>query len=509
MEYLIVALVSILVGGAGYYAYTNVYKKPSQTKKTVEPQNPSGEEEAGARTKAKEILLEAKDEAFRVKKEAEEESAQVRKRSFELEQRLVSKEESIEKKLTAFEDKEQHLRTQQEEMQKKLADVEKVKQEQLEKLERVAGLTKDEAKAFLLEATELRLKDEVARRIREAEAEAKETSDKKARELIVDAMFHGATDYVAEYTVSVVKLPDEEMKGRIIGKEGRNIKTFEQLTGVDFDVDETPGEIRLSCFDPVRREIARVALEKLMKDGRIHPARIEEVVRRTQDEIERIVHQEGEKLCHKLGIYNLPPEIIDYLGKFKYRFSYGQNLIAHTLEETKIGVKLAYELGADPQIVKLGCLLHDIGKVVADEEGTHVELGVELLKKFKLPEEVVDSVAEHHEDKPFSRVESVIVYIADAISGSRPGARYEAYDEYIKRVTSIEDISKSFPGVSDAFAVSAGREVRVIVFPDKIDDAATTKLAHDIAEKIHNDVTYPGSVKVTVLRETRATDVAK
>src|SRR5690606_21244255 len=294
-----------------------------------------------------------------------------------------------------------------------------------------------------------------------------------------------------------------------IGKEGRNIKAFEMATGVDVDVDESPGVIRLSCFDGVRREIARLSLEELLKDGRIQPTRIEEVVAKKTKEVDKIMREAGEKLAHDVGTYNLPREVIDALGKFKYRYSYGQNMLTHTLEETKIGMALAREIGADVNTVRLGGLLHDIGKVFTDEEGTHIELGVKFAEKMGFPKEVVNIIAEHHEDKPFSSVESVIGYIADAISGSRPGARRESVEDYIKRLKDIENVASGFHGVDKVFAIQAGREVRVIVKPEDIDDSAMVVLAHDIAEKIHDNVTYPGQVKVTVVRETRAHDIAR
>jgi len=308
--------------------------------------------------------------------------------------------------------------------------------------------------------------------------------------------------------VSLVKVKDEDVKGRIIGREGRNIRTFEKVTGVEVDLDEE-GVIRLSCFDPVRREIARVALEKLIADGRVQPVRIEEIVQQTKADINRIIHREGEQLCHSVKVFNLPAEISDVLGRFKYRFSYGQNMIQHTLEETRIGLKLAYEVGADPNIVRLGCLLHDIGKVIDEEEGTHVELGVEFLKKYRIPQAVIDCVAEHHEDKSFSSKESMLVYIADAISGSRPGARYEDHGEYIKRMDQLEAIAKGFDGVKEAFAMQAGREVRVMVNPDNLSDDQSVKLASDIRDKIQGEIkNFPGQIKITVIREKRAEAIA-
>jgi ribonuclease Y len=322
-------------------------------------------------------------------------------------------------------------------------------------------------------------------------------------------MRFGASDYVVEYTTSKVKLPDEEIKGRIIGKEGRNIRTFEELTGVDLDLDSSPGDIIISSFDPVRREIAKVALEKLLADGRIQPTRIEEIVQKTKDEIDHIMYKEGDNLCHKVGAYNVPKALIQMLGRFKYRFSYGQNMIEHTLEETRIGIALAYELHADVDTVRLGCLFHDIGKVITEDEGTHIQLGVDYLRKYKVSEDVINCVAEHHEDRPFSSIESAIVNLADHISGARPGARSEDYESYVKRLKDLESAAMSFDGVDKAFAVSAGREVRVFVSPEKVDDFSTSFLAREIAKKIELEQTYPGVVKVIVIRETRVTETAK
>lgn len=378
-----------------------------------------------------------------------------------------------------------------------------------EKLSKIAKLTVDEAKVELLRQVDKELDDEIAKKIRTASQRIKQESDEKARAILVDAMRHGATEVTAEYTISTVKIPDEDVKGRIIGQGGRNIRAFEHATGVDVDLDETPGEIRLSSFDSVRREIARISLEKLIRDGRIQPSRIEEIVAKTREEVEKIMLEEGKKLADMVKAYSLPTELLQMLGRFKYRFSYGQNMIVHTLEETKIGIAIAEELGADADTVRLGCLLHDIGKVVTDEEGNHIELGVKLLKKFDIPERVIDCVAQHHEDEPFTSVESVIVYIADAISGSRPGARYEDYEEYATRLKKLEKIATEFPGVKEAYAIQAGREIRVITKPEEITDSAVTRLAHDIAKKIESEMTYPGTVTVNVVREVRASDVAR
>jgi ribonuclease Y len=498
MDPILMAIVALLVGGAGVYTYQNIIQpKLSKDKKAV------SKSEKTEPDNAREVLIEAKDEALKIKREAEEEASKVRSEVLQLEARLAAKEENLDKKLSDIEQKENSFKN-------KEAEMEKTRTELATKLEKVASITREEAKKLIIDATESKLKDEVSRRIREAEEKIKREADDKAKSILVDAMKAGATDYVPEYTTSIVRLPDEDMKGRIIGREGRNIKAFEMATGVDVDLDDTPGTIRLSCFDGERREVAKIALERLMVDGRIQPTRIEEVVERVKKDFEKIRREEGEKLCNMAGVHNLPAELVDTLGRFKWRYSYGQSLFLHTLEETKIAVALAKEVGADANIVRMGCLFHDIGKVfTGEQEGSHVELGVEYLKKFNINPKVINAVAEHHEDKPFSSVESIIVYIADAISGSRPGARHEEVQDYIKRVTELENVASSFKGVDKSFAIAAGREVRVIVYPEQVDDAQLTVLANDISQKIHDTLTYPGTVKVTVMRETRAESVAK
>lgn len=406
---------------------------------------------------------------------------------------------TIEKKL--FE-KQEKIDREKQELEEEKEKLDKLKDEYREKLAKTSGMTADEAKKELLKEIEDKETAIVARLIKEKEEEARITSDRKAREILVDSMRHGALNYIAEYTVSEVKITDEDLKGRIIGKEGRNIKAFEQATGVDVDLDQE-GIIKLSSFDQVRREVARRSLELLIKDTRIQPFRIEEIVGQVKKEVEKIMLEEGEKLAHEVGVFNLSPELLLILGRFKFRTSYGQNLIVHTLEETKIGIHIASEVGADVNIVRLGCLFHDIGKVV-EGEGSHVKLGVELLKKFNIPEPIVNCVAEHHEDKPFSSIESVIVYIADSISGARPGARYEDVEEYGKRLTEMEEIAKKYDGVEDAYAFEAGRELRVIINPGKLDDAQTTLVAQKIREEVSKALAVPGEVKVTAIREFRA-----
>lgn len=356
------------------------------------------------------------------------------------------------------------------------------KDEYISKLSKVASMTKEEAKKELLKEVQNDLTHEIAKKIRAAEERVQATAKEKAKEILTDAMRHGATDYVAEYTLSTITVDSEEVKGRIIGKEGRNIRAFEKEAGVELELDDSR-EIKISSFDAVRREIARRALEALIKDTRIQPSRIEEVIKQTRTQMDDVLLEEGRKITEVVGVYNLPIELLKMIGKFKFRTSYGQNLAIHTIEETKIGIALAKEIGANVEIVKLGCLLHDIGKIVTNEEGTHVQVGVSTLKRFNIPKEVVAAVAEHHEDRPFSSVESVLVWIADAISGSRPGARYEPHEDYVKRMDKIEELASGFEGVDRVFAFQAGRDVQVIVDPQKIDDDKATILARDIAIK--------------------------
>jgi len=425
-----------------------------------------------------------------------------------LAQEVAARIADLERREGALEAREKLLKEKEKEWEKKLAELEEIKKNEVARLEKIAGLKAKEAKKLILEGVEKKLAEDIARRIKEAEEEVKAQAEEKAKEILIDAMQHGVTDCVAEYTVSSVHLPNEEIKGRIIGREGRNIRAFERTTGVEIELDEG-NDITLSCFDSVRREIARRALERLVRDRRITPARIEEVVSRTRKEVEKIMFEEGQKLCHAVGVYRLHPDLIKLLGRFKFRFSYGQNMITHTLEETKIGVQIAWEVGANVNVVRLGCLLHDIGKVVSEQEGTHVQIGVDLARKYRLPEEVVACIAEHHEDKPFSSAESRIVWIADAISGSRPGARYEAHEEYVQRISQIEEIACSFPGVKEAFAYQAGRDVRVLVKPEEVSDDQLVVLAQKITSALEEKASYAGQIKVTCIRETKASELTK
>jgi ribonuclease Y len=399
---------------------------------------------------------------------------------------------ALEKKLLEREEKLEAERV-------KLAEL---KDKYQEKLEKVSDLSLEQAKKELFDQLEISEAKAVAKIIKDNEDEAKATADKKAQEILVDSMRFGAIKYIAEYTVSVVKITDEDIKGRIIGKEGRNIRAFEQATGVDVDLDEE-GVIRLSSFDQVRREIARRSLEKLIRDTRVQPFRIEELVNETKKEVEKIMLEEGEKLAHEAGVFNLSTEVLQVLGRFKFRTSYGQNLIVHTLEDVKIGIHIAEEVGANVNIVRLGCLFHDIGKVL-EGEGSHVTLGVDFLKKHGIPELIVNCVGEHHEDKPFSSVESVIVHIADQISGARPGARYEDVENYGKRLAQMEEIAKAHEGVEDAYAFEAGRELRVIINPGKLNDAETLVVANKIRDEVSKSQAVAGEIKVTAIREFRA-----
>lgn len=376
------------------------------------------------------------------------------------------------------------------------------------RLEKAAHMTQDEAKKILLDEVQKDLTSEIAKKIRTAEERIKQEANEKAKEILADAMKHGATNYVAEYTISSISLPSEEAKGRIIGAGGRNIRAFEKEAKVELELDEA-NEIRISSFDSIRREVARRSLEILIKDTRIQPSRIEEVVVQVKGQMDDVLLEEGRKIAEECGVFNLPTEVLKIIGRYRFRTSYGQNLGIHTIEETKMGVSIANEIGASVDIVRLGCLLHDIGKVVTEEEGNHVDVGVSVLKKYGFPKEVVACVAEHHEDRPFSSIESMVVWMADAISGSRPGARYEPHENYVKRMTKIEEIASGFKGVEVAYAFQAGRDVRVLVNPDEVDDDKLTIIAHDIASKLEKEAEYAGQIKVSVIREVRVTETTK
>ena len=460
-----------------------------------QPQGPAKlAEVADAKIAAREIILEAKDEALKIKAEAETEAVKIRRESLELQAQLTKREEQQNVKAAQLEDLDKKL-------EKKLSESQRVREELLLKLEKIAGITQAEAKEEFLKNLEKSLGSEIARRIKEAEESIAADVNKKSQEILVNAMLKGATDYVAEYTVTTIPIPDEEMKGRIIGKEGRNIRALEVSTGVDIDLEEE-GLIRLSSFDPVRREIAKVSIDRLLKDGRIQPARIEEYVEKAKVDVEKVIYEAGLSLATESGVQNLPQGLISMLGRFKFRTSFGQNQWLHTLEVLKVAVAIAAQLGADVELTRKIALFHDIGKV-ADEEGPQEEVGAAALRKFGVEDAVVAGVATQHTDN-FSSIESCIVFVADAISAARPGARHEPHEEYVKRISEIEKIAQGFTGVDKVFALEAGREIRVVVVPDKITDDEMVKLAHDIAEEVRKRVTVPGQLKVTTIRETRA-----
>lgn len=430
-----------------------------------------------------------------------------------LETAAAAKEAEIFRRLSSLDEreryliqKEKNLDVQSAEQKSKLASLDDLYRKQLDKLEQISGLDIEKAKQVIISSTEKRMSLWIAQKIAETKEDLQQRQDELSKEILIEGLRHGITDYVAEYTVSIISLPDEKIKGKIIGREGRNIHAFEKATGVELELDET-NDIRISSFDSTRREIARLSLERLIKDGRIQPLRIEQVVAQTKADMDKILINEGRRICQELGVYNLPIELVREIGKYKFRFSYGQNLAKHTIEATKIAISIAYELKADVNTVRLGGLLHDIGKIVSEQEGTHIDLGIDLLHQYKIPEAIINCVGEHHQDKSFSSVESVIVYIGDAASGTRPGARYEVHEEYLKRMKNIEDIAKAFPGVLSVAAYQAGREVMVIVEPSVVSDSEAEILSQDIALKLEEEAKWAGQIKVTVVRELRASHI--
>ncbi len=463
-----------------------------------------------AETYKKELLLEAKEEIHRIRTENERENRERRNEIQKLERRLLNKEEFIDRKTESLERKEEALNRKAKELEQKEILIDELYNKQVEELERLSGLSSEEAKELLLNDIKKEIAYESAMYIKEAEYKAKEESEKKAREIIACAIQKCAADYVSESTVTVVSLPNDEMKGRIIGREGRNIRTLETLTGVDLIIDDTPEAVVLSGFDPIRREIARIALEKLIVDGRIHPARIEEMVEKAKKEVDNIIREEGEQAAFEIGIHGLHPELIKLLGRLKYRTSYGQNVLRHSIEVAHIAGAMAAELGADIKVAKRAGLLHDIGKAVDHEiEGPHVDIGVDLARKYRESKEVVHCIAAHHGDIEPKTVEAVLVQAADAISAARPGARRETLEAYIKRLEKLEEIANSFDGIEKSYAIQAGRELRIMVKPEDISDDEIILTAREIAKKIESELDYPGQIKVNVIRETRAIEYAK
>ena len=476
-------------------------------------------EEAYAEAKSikKESQLEAREEAQKIRDEAnnevKERRGELQKQEERLDQReeyLTKKESSLDSKSEQLDNEKLQLETSKQQLADKIKEHEAIKEQMLEKLEKISGLTKKEAKDILLENVTEEAKKDAGVIIKRIEDEAKENADKIARDIVVTAIQKCATDTASETTVTTVALPSDEMKGRIIGREGRNIRSIESVTGVELIVDDTPESITISSFDPVRREVARLSLEKLIVDGRIHPARIEEIYEKASREVDRTIKEAGEDACNQVGIYNLNPELVKVLGRLKYRTSYGQNCLKHSIETSIIAGLLATELNVNVQVAKRGGLLHDIGKALDHEiEGTHVSIGVDLCKKYKESEEVIHCIQAHHGDVPFKSVEAVIVQVADAISSSRPGARRESFENYIKRLEQLEGICNEFKGVEKSYAISAGREVRIMVRPEQISDSESIVLAKDIAKKIENEMQYPGQIKVVVIRENRVTETVK
>jgi ribonuclease Y len=465
---------------------------------------------AEAREQARQVELAAKDKAIELREAAEAEIERRRKELSNEDERLQRRRSELDSRTEKLEQREQNLNKRQSKIDKRANELEEEHQAALEQLQRISSMTKDEARALLLQEVEKEARSDMARIMRQIEAEAREEGEERARKLITMAIQRVASDHVSEITTSVVTLPSDEMKGRIIGRNGRNIRSFEQAAGVDVIVDDTPEAVTISCFDPVRREVARRTLQKLVNDGRIHPASIEKTMQKEEKEVEKIIKEAGEEAAYEAGVPNLHREITRVLGRLKFRTSYGQNQLDHAIETSKIASVIAAELGADVEISKMGGLLHDIGKAMDhDTEGTHAGIGAEYIARYGVPKEVVNAVAAHHHEVEQETIEAIIVEAADAISGARPGARRESLEQYIKRVKSLEDIAMSFKGVTQTYALQAGREVRIIVRPEEVDDLEATRLARDIAKQIEETMQYPGQIKVTVLRETRAVDYAK
>ena len=463
-----------------------------------------------AEAKKKEATLEAKEEAIHLRAEVEKELKERRSEISKQERRIQQKEESLDKKSENYEQKEEKLSRKLKEAETLKEEIEEFRRQEWETLERISGFTIDQAKEYLLNNLENEIQHESALRIKESEQRAKEESEQRAREIVTMAIQRYAADFVAEATVSVVPLPSDEMKGRIIGREGRNIRTIETMTGVDLIIDDTPEAITISCFDPVRREIARIALERLVHDGRIHPAKIEETVEKARRDVENTIKQEGERATFETGVYGLHPELVKLLGRLRYRTSYGQNVLLHSIEVSHIAGIMAAELGVDVTLAKRAGLLHDIGKALDHEiEGSHVQIGVDVARKYKESAGVINAIEAHHGDVEPNSVVSCLVQTADAVSAARPGARRENLEAYIKRLQKLEEISSEFPGVERSFAIQAGREIRIMVKPEAVSDDTLTLLARDIAKKIEDEMEYPGQIKVNLVRESRAIDYAK
>lgn len=507
---LIIGIAALLIGSfAGYYyrkniAEAKVAKAEDAVKKMID------DAQKRAETLKKETLLEAKEEAYRIKSDNEKELRDRRSEQQRTERRLLQREEMLDKKLDSIEQREEALVKRQKEMESMEASVQEIHEKELKELETISGMSMDEAKEILLRNVEQDARHDAAIMLRDIETKTKEEADKRARNIITLAVQRCAADHVAETTVSVVPLPNDEMKGRIIGREGRNIRTLETATGVDLIIDDTPEAVILSGFDPVRREVARIALEKLILDGRIHPARIEEMVEKARKEVDNQIREAGEQAIFQTGIHGLHHELVKLLGRLRFRTSYGQNVLKHSIEVSHIAGMMAAELGANVALAKRAGLLHDIGKAIDHEvEGPHVQIGADVAKKYRENNQVVNAIMAHHGDVEPCTIEAVLVQAADAISAARPGARRETLENYIKRLEKLEEIANSFEGVDKSFAIQAGREVRIMVKPENVNDADTVIIARDIVKRIETELEYPGQIKVNVIRETRAVEYAK
>ena len=511
---IIAVVITLLVTAVVVYFVTTAYYK-----KVTEAKIGNADEKAReiideavktAETKKREAMLEAKEESIRVKNDLDKEVKERRAEIGRSERRIVQKEENLDKKLEAIEKREAGFAAKEEEINRQKAQVAKLNEERVKELERISGLTSEQAKDYLLKTVEEDVKIDTAKLIKEMEHKAKEEADKKAKEYVVTAIQKCAADHVAETTISVVQLPNDEMKGRIIGREGRNIRTLETLTGVDLIIDDTPEAVILSGFDPIRREVARIALEKLIVDGRIHPARIEEMVEKAQKEVETMIREEGEAATLEVGVHGIHPELVRLLGRMKFRKSYGQNALKHSIEVAQLSGLLAAEIGVDVRTAKRAGLLHDIGKSVDhDMEGSHIQIGVDLCRKYKESPIIINAVEAHHGDVEPESLIACIIQAADTISAARPGARRETLETYSNRLKQLEDISNGFKGVEKSFAIQAGREIRIMVVPEQISDADMVLLARDISKQIEAELEYPGQIKVNVIRESRVTDYAK
>ncbi len=511
---IVLLIVGVIISAIVFFLVGINYRK-----KVAEKEIGSAEQEAtrlmneaikSGENKKREMLLEAKEEIHKSRTENEKEIKERRSELSKQERRLQQKEESLDKKLDNYERKEEELRKKQQAIQATQDEVNLVKKSQLEMLEKISGYTQEEAKVYLLKNVEAEARHDAAMKLKEIEAQLKDEAEERAREIITIAIQRCAADHAAETTVSVVPLPNDEMKGRIIGREGRNIRTLETITGVDLIIDDTPEAITVSSFDPVRREIARLALEKLIADGRIHPTRIEDMVEKARREVDQVIKREGERAAFETGVNGLHPELIKLLGRQKYRTSYGQNVLSHSIEVAHIAGLLASEIGADVTMAKRAGLLHDLGKSVDHEmEGSHIQLGVELAKKFKEGPEVLHAIEAHHGDVEAHSIVAVLVQAADAISAARPGARRENVENYVRRLEKLEELTGSYPGVEKAYAIQAGREVRIMVKPEEVSEDNMILLAHDIAKKIESELEYPGQIKINLIRETKAVDYAK